>query len=68
MNPLPSRAIASAKLVRAAARVASLRPPVAIHRRLEPNLQLIEFNCVPFVEEMMYDPLGLYRPGPRKAK
>ena len=39
-----------------------------IYRRLEPNLQLIEFNCVPFVEEMMYDPLGLYRPGPRKAK
>ena len=38
-----------------------------IYRRLEPNLQLIEFNCVPFVEEMMYDPLGLYRPGPRKA-
>jgi hypothetical protein len=39
-----------------------------IYRRLEPNLQLIEFNCVPFVEEMMYNPLGLYRPGPRKAK
>ena len=39
-----------------------------IYRRLEPNLQLVEFNCVPFVEEMMYDPLGLYRPGPRKAK
>lgn len=39
-----------------------------IYRRLEPNLQLIEFNCVPFVEEMMYDPLGLYRPGPRQAR
>ena len=39
-----------------------------IYRRLEPNLQLVEFNCVPFVEEMMYDPVGLYRPGPRKAK
>lgn len=38
-----------------------------IYRRLEPNLQLIDFNCVPFVEEMMYDPLGLYRPGPRRA-
>ncbi len=38
-----------------------------IYRRLEPNLQLVEFNCVPFVEEMMYDPLGLYRPGPRQA-
>jgi hypothetical protein len=39
-----------------------------IYRRIEPNLQLIEFNCVTFVEEMMYDPLGLYKPGPRKAK
>ena len=39
-----------------------------IYRRLEPNLQLVEFNCVPFVEEMMYDPLGLFRPGPRKSK
>jgi hypothetical protein len=39
-----------------------------IYRRLEPNLQLVEFNCVPFVEEMMYDPLGLYRPGPRKSR
>ena len=25
-----------------------------IYRRLEPNAQLLEFNCVPFVEEMMY--------------
>jgi hypothetical protein len=39
-----------------------------IYRRVEPGLQLIEFNCVPFVEEMMYNPLGLYKPGPRKAK
>jgi hypothetical protein len=38
-----------------------------IYRRLESNAQLVEFNCVPFVEEMMYDPLGLYRPGPRQA-
>jgi len=22
----------------------------------------VEFNCVPFVEELMYDPVGLYRP------
>jgi hypothetical protein len=36
-----------------------------IYRRLEPNIQLVEFNCVPFVEEMMYDPLGLYRPPAR---
>ena len=33
-----------------------------IYRRLEPNVQLTEFNCVPFVEEMMYAPLGLFRP------
>jgi hypothetical protein len=33
-----------------------------IYRRLEPNIQLVEFNCVPFVEEMMYAPLGLYYP------
>jgi hypothetical protein len=29
---------------------------------VEPNVQLIEFNCVPFVQEMMYAPLGLYKP------
>jgi hypothetical protein len=33
-----------------------------LYRRVEPNLQLIEFNCVPFVEEMIYAPLGLYKP------
>jgi hypothetical protein len=33
-----------------------------IYRRVEPNVQLVEFNCVPFVEEMMYAPLGLYKP------
>lgn len=33
-----------------------------IYRRLEPNVQLVEFNCVPFVEEMMYAPLGLFHP------
>jgi len=33
-----------------------------LYRRLEPNIQLVEFNCVPFVEEMMYAPLGLYSP------
>jgi hypothetical protein len=36
-----------------------------VYRRLEPNAQLMEFNCVPFVEEMMYAPLGLYRPPDR---
>jgi len=33
-----------------------------VYRRLEPNVQLIEFNCVPFVEQLLYDPLGLYFP------
>jgi hypothetical protein len=33
-----------------------------IYRRVEPNIQLVEFNCVPFVEEMIYTPLGLYKP------
>ena len=36
-----------------------------IYRRLEPNVQLMEFNCVPFVEEIMYTPLGLYNPPAR---
>jgi hypothetical protein len=36
-----------------------------LYRRMEPNVQLIEFNCVPFVEEMMYAPLGLYKPPSR---
>jgi hypothetical protein len=33
-----------------------------IYRRLEPNVELMEFHCVPFVEELMFDPLGLYDP------
>jgi hypothetical protein len=33
-----------------------------LYRRIEPNVQLVEFNCVPFVEELMYTPLGLYKP------
>ena len=37
-------------------------------RDVETYAQLVEFNCVPFVEEMMYEPLGLYRPQPRQAK
>ena len=36
-----------------------------IYRRVEPNVQLVEFNCVPFVEEMMYAPVGLYKPRPK---
>jgi len=32
-----------------------------IYRRVEPDVQLVEFNCVPYVEEMMYGPLGLYK-------
>jgi hypothetical protein len=35
-----------------------------LYRRVEPNVQLVEFNCVPFVEELMYGPTGLFkRPG-----
>ena len=32
-----------------------------LYRRVEPDAQLVEFNCVPFVEELMYAPLGLYK-------
>jgi hypothetical protein len=39
-----------------------------VYRRLEPNIQLLEFNCVPFVEEMMYTPLGLYNPPNRSSR
>ena len=39
-----------------------------LYRRLEPNIQLLEFNCVPFVEEMMYAPLGLYYPPVRDTQ
>ena len=36
-----------------------------IYRRLEPNVQLMEFNCVTYAEEIMYTPLGLYNPPAR---
>jgi len=39
-----------------------------VYRRLEPNAQLVEFNCVPFVEEMMYGPIGLYNPPNRSSR
>jgi len=39
-----------------------------IYRRIEPNMQLVEFNCVPFVEEMMYAPIGLYNPPNRSSR
>ncbi len=39
-----------------------------LYKHVETNAHLIEFNCVPFVEEMMYEPLGLYRPQPRNAR
>jgi hypothetical protein len=28
-----------------------------LYRRLEKNMQLLEFKCVEFVEELMYGPL-----------
>jgi hypothetical protein len=40
----------------------------ALYKHVEANAHLTEFNCVPFVEEMMYEPVGLYRPQPRKAR
>ena len=30
-----------------------------LYKNIDPNAQLVEFNCVPFVEELMYGPLGL---------
>jgi len=30
-----------------------------LYKNIDPDAQLIEFNCVPFVEELMYAPLGL---------
>lgn len=33
-----------------------------LYRRIEPKVQLVEFNCVPFAEELMFTPLGLYAP------
>ncbi len=39
-----------------------------LYRHVETNAQLVEFNCVPFVEEMMYEPVGLYKPQPRQAR
>ena len=39
-----------------------------LYRHVETNAQLVEFNCVPFVEEMMYEPIGLYRSQPRQAR
>jgi len=29
-----------------------------LYRQVEANAQIVEFNCVPFVEELMYGPLG----------
>ena len=39
-----------------------------VYRRLEANAQLLEFNCVPFVDEMMYAPMGLFNPPNRSAR
>jgi hypothetical protein len=30
-----------------------------LYRRIEPNAQLLEFKCVPFVEELLYKDLEL---------
>ena len=47
---------------------ASWKVSFPVYRRLEPNAQLLEFNCVPFVEEMLYNPLGLYNPPNRSSR
>lgn len=31
-----------------------------LYKHIDPDAQLIEFNCVPFAEELMYEPLGLF--------
>lgn len=31
-----------------------------LYKHIDPSAQLIEFNCVPFAEELMYEPLGLF--------
>ncbi len=30
-----------------------------LYKNVDPSAQLVEFNCVPFVEQLMYGPLGL---------
>jgi hypothetical protein len=30
-----------------------------LYRRMEPNAQILEFKCVPFVEELLYKDLEL---------
>ena len=34
-----------------------------LYRNVDENAQLVEFNCVPFVEELMYAPLGFTSSG-----
>jgi hypothetical protein len=33
-----------------------------LYRRMEPNLQLKEYKCVEFVEQLMYGHLGVIDP------
>ena len=30
-----------------------------LYRRMEPNVEILEFKCVPFVEELLYKDLEL---------
>ena len=31
-----------------------------LYKNIDPDAQLVEFNCVPFAEKLMYEPLGLF--------
>jgi hypothetical protein len=33
-----------------------------LYRRVNANAQLMDFNCVPFAEEMLYSPLNNSKP------
>jgi hypothetical protein len=40
-----------------------------LYRRLDKNMQLLEYNCVPFVEELMYGHLRkIEKPGEREKE
>ena len=39
-----------------------------LYRRVEPNVQLLEFKCVEFVEELMYGHLRKKAEAPKNEK
>jgi hypothetical protein len=36
-----------------------------LYRRMEKNIQLLEFKCVPFTEQILYGPFGKQTGGAR---